>query len=158
MAILPLRVSREHCEWRALLGLMISTKPPTPLYGATVAGTLHCTRLVTTTKHVQSDQQSPWKCITKILFLELDYISLLLWYFEDTVVLAWRYRDGWHSDTIEQPSTMTPTDNRVADILLVGLSSRVRCLTGFLLMLELVENAFIKSNFQNTNFQAIVAF
>ena len=84
MAIVPLRVSREHCEWRALLGLIISTKPPTPLYGATVAGTLHCTRLVTTTKHVQSDQAEPLKVYHKDTFprvgLYFSVITLVLWW------------------------------------------------------------------------------
>ena len=85
MAIVPLRVSREHCEWRALLGLIVSTNPPTPLYGATVAGTLHCTRLVTTTKHVESDQAEPLKVYHKDTFprvgLYFSVITLVLWYF-----------------------------------------------------------------------------
>ena len=82
MAIVPPRVSREHCEWRALLGLIISTNPPTPLYGATVAGTLHCTRLVTTTKHVESDQAEPLKVYHKDTFpsvrLYFSVITLVL--------------------------------------------------------------------------------
>ena len=81
MAIVPLRVSREHCKWRALLGLISSTKTPTPLYGATVAGTLHCTRLVTTTKHVESDQAEPLKVYHKdtlpwIIFLCNYFVTL----------------------------------------------------------------------------------